>query len=177
MRRVGLEYRPGYRPGYRQKGRALLGSAVLAFGLVGGLAGCGVAGASGTSGLTGGPAQNCGAIHVAGPGLQNPQQAQQDESCFYQAYQHCAPATLEVVFMGVDAGSDDHLATIAGGSGCAVKATVTHYIVPSNNTPTPQVSTCTTVAQSSSGLTLSNCGSLGTIVIPSQAGAGTSNGG
>lgn len=168
------------RPGGRQRSRAYLGSVVLVFGVVGALAGCGATGSStvlsGSSGSSG-VAQDCGSINVTGPtGLQSPGQAQQDENCFYQAYQHCTPATLGATFMGVDAGSVDKFATAPAASGCAVKATVTHYIVPSNNTPTPQVYTCASLTQSSNGLTLT-CESLGTITIPSQAGAGTSTGG
>lgn len=150
-----------------------LGVALVALGVLGGLAGCGSAGASGVSGLTGTP-QDCGSVHVAGPGLQNAAQAQQNENCFYQAYQHCTAATLDVTVMGVDTSSEDKLATTPGDNGrCAVKATVTNTIVPSTKTPTPQVYTCTSLTQSSNGLTLDNCGGMGPLTIPSQGGTAT----
>lgn len=153
------------------------GVVVLALGLCGGLAACGSA-ASSTGGATAltGPTTNCGQVHVAGPGLQNPTQAQQNANCFYQAYQHCSAATLEASFMGIDTGADHKLVTIASGNGCAVQDTMTRYQVPSAATPTPQVYTCTSVKQTATALVLDNCGDLGTVSIPVTGGGAIQGG-
>lgn len=146
-----------------------LGGAILAVVVAGGLAGCSVGGPTASAGS----AKDCGQVSVAGPGVQNSTQAQQAENCFYQAYQNCASATLEAHFMGVDAGADHKLETASGTSGCTVKDTVTHYVVPSNITPTPQVYTCTSLKQTSTTLVLSNCGDLGTVTIPASGNVNT----
>ena len=115
--------------------------------------------------VTGTGGQDCGQIMVRGPQTVS-SGAQSVEDCFFQAYQQCTPATLEVSFMGVDAGARDSFSLQTGDSGCVITATIQTYVAPRPPRP-PMTVTCAGLTRSSDGgLLFSSCGSSDVTVPP-----------
>lgn len=92
--------------------------------------------------------------------------AAQAETCFYQAYQRCSPATLVVDDMGIDAGTDRTFTTQPRNQGgCAVSDVATTYVVPRGKNA-PATYTCSGLTQQSDGLHFSACGADGNLFVP-----------
>ncbi len=102
-------------------------------------------------------AQDCGQVTVLGDQVTSSGSAG-IENCFYQAYQSCTPATLEVSISGVDAGIQHTFGLISSGNFCAIQDSQQHFVVP--RPPGPATTTvCTGLTQSADGsLLFSNCG-------------------
>jgi hypothetical protein len=102
-------------------------------------------------------AQDCGQVNVLGGQVTSSGSAA-IENCFYQAYQSCTPATLEVSISGVDAGINHTFSLIFSGSFCAIQDSQQHFVVP--RPPGPATTTvCAGLTQTSDGgLLFSNCG-------------------
>jgi hypothetical protein len=102
-------------------------------------------------------AQDCGEVDVLGGHVAS-SGAAGIESCFYQAYQSCTPATLEVSISGVDAGVKHTFGLISGGGFCAIQDSQQHFVVP--RPPGPATTTvCAGLTQTADGgLLFANCG-------------------
>jgi hypothetical protein len=63
---------------------------------------------------------DCGQVSVLGPpgSAAGGRGSQAAEDCFYQAYQQCTPATLEVSISGVDAGIRHTFSLQSSGGSC-----------------------------------------------------------
>jgi hypothetical protein len=113
-------------------------------------------------------AADCGRVSVLGPSGASPtnSDAQANEDCFFQAYQSCTPATLEVTFSGVDAGTR-HSFSLAGSAGsCSISDMQQHFVVPRPPQPGTTV-TCSSLRRGSNGgLLFSNCGGSDIAVPP-----------
>lgn len=140
---------------------------LLLIGIGLGLFALAVAGCGQTSNAGASP-QNCGTVVVRANSTPTGTTATQAENCFYQAYQHCASATLTVNEMGVDAGTDRTFTTVSRSGGCAISESVTTYVVPRGQNPTTTY-TCTGLSQQSDGLHFSSCGADGNIFVPAPA--------
>jgi hypothetical protein len=91
--------------------------------------------------------------------------AKSSENCFWQAFQHCQPATLIFVEHSLDTESD-HTFTIKSNNGtCSVSDTVKNYIVPNHLTST-KTYTCGNLLSQADGLHFVACGASGNIHIP-----------
>jgi hypothetical protein len=113
-------------------------------------------------------ATDCGRVSILGPSGSNPtnSDAQANENCFYQAYQTCIAATLEVNFSGVDAGTR-HTFVVQGNPGaCAVSDTQQHFVVPRPPQPGTTVSCAGLSRGADGGLLFSNCGGSDIAVPP-----------
>jgi hypothetical protein len=102
-------------------------------------------------------AQDCGEVDVLGGHVTTSGSAG-IENCFYQAYQSCTPATLEVSISGVDAGVKHTFGLIYSGGFCAIQDSQQHFIAP--RPPGAATTTvCTGLTQTADGgLLFSNCG-------------------
>lgn len=131
------------------------------------LAACGQTG--GQTSTTGSAPQNCGTVTIHGPMPPTDAAAAQVESCFYQAYQRCSPATLSADDMGIDAGTDRTFAIQPGSQGgCTLTDVATTYVVPRGKNA-PVTYRCTGLSQQSDGLHFSACGADGSLFIPAPA--------
>lgn len=127
-----------------------------------GLAACG-----GQAGANGGN-QNCGTLHSAAGGMVT-QGAVTSVNCFWQAYSHCQPATLQFSHMGVDT-TDSHTLTIHPvNGGCQVNDSVS-FFQASGNIHTTKSYQCSGMRQSAGGLVVEQCGAEGSVVIPAPNG-------
>lgn len=119
------------------------------------------------AGQTPTPPQQCGSIHMT-TGLPNSIDASagQVETCFWQAYQHCQAATMNLTAMGVDAGSIRAFTITPNGSACTVQDTIQYYVIPKGNGPA-HTYTCTGLAQpKQGGLLFTACGADGDVAVP-----------
>ncbi len=113
--------------------------------------------------------QNCGTLHSTVAGLLQADKAvaQQDENCFFQAFQQCHPATLTFQADSLDTGAIHHLAITGGSGSCHLTDGFQHYIAP--NPPGAAISyTCASVQMQSDGLHILSCGDVGEVIIPAQ---------
>ncbi len=113
----------------------------------------------------------CGTVimHSTGsPAFGTPHHPVQEvTNCFWQAYQHCQAASMQLTFMGVDAGVQ-HLFTIQKqGSTCALTDGAQSYNIGMHSTPTTFA--CTSVAMGWDGMHITGCKNEGTFVIPTTA--------
>jgi hypothetical protein len=142
----------------RLLGIGAAGALVVALAL--GLAACGAG--TGSGGGTSGPPIACGSVSQ-GATLEHPGDAHTAENCFWQAYQHCQPATLIFTAHGVDAGSTHTLTLAPQGSGCRITDVRENYVAGiSHSTKTY---TCSSLKQESPGLLLQGCGAEGDVQI------------
>ncbi len=144
--------------GTRGRPRALVGVGIILSALA--LAAC--------AGSSSGPAakRDCGAIHQGATGVSGDAAA---ETCFWQAYSTCQPATLEYTFMGVDAGATHTFTAQPGAAGaCALSDSVESYIAPSHNVT--HTYTCANLRQQNGGLLFAACSAEGDIFIPPPTG-------
>jgi hypothetical protein len=80
------------------------------------------------------------------------------ESCFYQAYLQCSPATLLVSINGVDAGTR-HSFGLQGSSGsCTVVDSKQNFVIPRPPQPSTQVNCSGLIQTSDGGLLFQSCG-------------------
>jgi hypothetical protein len=108
----------------------------------------------------------CGSVSVLG-GRVTSGDPQQVESCFYQAYQQCSPATMSATLSGVDAGTK-HTFSLQGFPGnCAIQDERQTFVVPRPSGPATTVS-CAGLSDTGNGLLFSSCGAFGDILIPSS---------
>lgn len=94
---------------------------------------------------------------------------QQVTNCFWQAYQQCQAATMQVTLMGVDAGVQHTFTLQKKGSGCAVTDSALNYNVVVKLKAKPVVSACSGMAMQADGLHITGCGNQGTFVIPTSS--------
>ena len=108
----------------------------------------------------------CGMVHLVLNGrIEDQTGARQAESCFYQAYQHCQPATLDFIMMGVDSGISRTFTITKNGNACVVTDIVQSYVLPTHahNSATY---TCTGgVIQTQTGLLFRSCGKDGDVAV------------
>lgn len=115
------------------------------------------------SGHTGSP-QNCGKLQTDPRGsLANTTANTTAVNCFWQAYQHCQPASITYTASGMDAGAIRTFTVENSASGCVVKDAMQHYIAPQPASPAT-VYTCSSVVHNSAGLSFT-CGNDGVITI------------
>ncbi|GEM_PF-5052363 len=110
---------------------------------------------------------SCGHVQIGGPNkavLNGPAVAQA-ESCFQQAFQQCAPATLSVTWMSIDTGVIRTFAVAPSGDHCSVTDLMQPYFVPPHPAQTATF-TCASVAQKPGGLLISGCGADGDLLLP-----------
>lgn len=87
--------------------------------------------------------------------------------CFVGALARCAPATLQLRDLGVDAGTD-HAFTVLGGDPCRVRDQHAHFVAP--HTPSPLLSdVCSGTAASGSSVALLACGTEGDVALPAPS--------
>jgi hypothetical protein len=109
---------------------------------------------------------DCGTVTLRGP-VPLDAGAASIEGCFYQAFQDCAPATLEVLVRGVDTGVSHSFSITSTGGGCVVADAAQRYRAPGGSTSVS--TTCTGVSQTpDGGLLISGCGSLGDVQVPAS---------
>jgi hypothetical protein len=119
-------------------------------------------------------AQACGALtYAAGRLTTATTEAQRAEACFFAADTHCRVATLSASVMGVDTGTHDTFLIqppLGPFGACQIVLSVTHYglISMPNRTET---ATCGGVALSPTRMTVSACGAVGDVTLPSTQGA------
>jgi hypothetical protein len=119
-------------------------------------------------------AQACGALtYAAGRLTTATVDAQRAEACLAHADSHCQAATLSASVMGVDTG-EGYTFLIQPPPGpfgaCQVVLTVSHWgIVPLTNRT--ETTTCGDVALTPDRLTVSACGKVGDVTLPSTQGA------
>ncbi|HEV2583276.1 MAG TPA: hypothetical protein VGT44_20620 [Ktedonobacteraceae bacterium] len=129
----------------------------------------GTSGQGGSSTATPLTTQNCGSLHSTVAGLLQADKAvaQQDETCFYQAYKQCHPATLTYQAASLDTGAIHHFSITARSGSCTLTDGFQHYIAP--NPPGGAITyTCAAVQMQSDGLHITACGNAGDVVIPVQ---------
>lgn len=144
------------------QGMVMRAGTLLVFVVALGLAACG-----GQAGASGGN-QNCGTIHSAAGGTVT-QGTTTSVNCFWQAYSHCQPATLQYSRMGVDT-SDTHMLTIQSVNGeCRVTDSV-GFFQASGNFHSTKAYQCSSMRQSGGGLVIEQCGAEGSLVIPAPNG-------
>lgn len=139
------------------------------------LAACSPASAAGSTNAAGAPnaggqhsrPQQCGEITVAG-GRTVAISTAQAENCFWEAFQHCQPASLTVTMMGVDAGTLHTFTLAPKGSACVLTDQQQTYVVPGKRSPT-HTYTCTSLAQQQGGLRFQSCGADGDVYVPAPA--------
>ncbi|HZC06458.1 MAG TPA: hypothetical protein VE338_12550 [Ktedonobacterales bacterium] len=123
---------------------------------------------------TQGHAQACGALHyAAGRLMTTTTEAQAAEGCFAHAFSDCHAATLSASVMGVDTGATDTFFVeppLGPFGSCQIVLTVSHWgLVPiANHTETM---TCQTITRTPGQLSVSGCGTLGTVTLPATQGA------
>jgi hypothetical protein len=115
----------------------------------------------------------CGTVIMHGTGspafgVQNSSPAQV-ANCFWQAYQQCQPATMQLTFMGVDAGVRHTFTIQKKGSVCAITDSAQNYNVSVKLTSKPVISTCTGMAMQADGLHITGCGNGNTFIIPTTS--------
>lgn len=110
--------------------------------------------------------QNCGRVETALNGQpSDTNKAKLSENCFWQAFQHCQPATLNFAEHSLDTEAN-HTFTIKSNNGkCLVSDTVKNYIVPNHLTST-RTYTCGNLLMQADGLHFASCGSIGSIHVP-----------
>ena len=119
-------------------------------------------------------AQACGALtYAAGRLTTTTAEAQRVEACFAHADAHCQAATLSASVMGVDTGERDILVVqppLGPFGACQVLLSVTRYglISMPNRTET---ATCGGVVLGPTRMTVSACGAIGDVTLPSTQGA------
>lgn len=155
-------------------GRALATGIALTLTIA--MGGCGSASAGGTSGSASATVTDCGTLTRHGPTMPAlTQDASRVVSCFYQAYQHCSPATISVTDMGVDAGATRTLKVTgqksSSGSGCTVTDSVHTYVI-STHSNTTHTYTCAAVTEPTSGtLVAKSCGADGNVTVQYSPGS------
>ncbi len=113
--------------------------------------------------------QKCGAVHAMRMQVvpNNKEQVKAVEDCFLQAYQQCHPATMTFSQASLDTGVI-HTFTVKNDSGkCTITDTVGRYIAPHPPTSTTNY-TCTGLVQSTDGLHVLACGSMGNVLVPTK---------
>ncbi len=115
----------------------------------------------------------CGIVIMHSPtgpafGVQH-SSVQQVTNCFWQAYQQCQPTTMQLTFMGVDAGVRHTFTIQKKGSDCAITDSAQNYNVSVKLTSKPRVSACSSMAMQSDGLHITACGNEGTFIIPTTS--------
>jgi hypothetical protein len=132
------------------------------------VAACGTSASSqGPGATTPLPTQNCGTLHSNYAGLMQADKAvaQQDETCFFNAYKQCHPATLIYESFGLDAGSINHLAVKSANGSCSLADGVQHYIAP--NPPRGTITyACASASMQADGLHIASCGDAGDVLVP-----------
>jgi hypothetical protein len=111
-------------------------------------------------------AQKCGQVQIGPNGaLLNAAKVQQIENCFWQAYQHCQPASIIYWRSSVDTGVIRTFSTENKNGKCVLSDAMQHYMAP-NPSSLPQTYTCTGMTLQSDGLHVTSCGEDGDIIIP-----------
>jgi len=93
--------------------------------------------------------------------------AEQVENCFWQAYQHCQAASMQVTTMGIDAGTIRIFTVESRGASCQVTDMVHTYVAP-NHTGPVMIYPCSGVTQQAVGLLIAGCGNDGNVVVPAM---------
>lgn len=94
---------------------------------------------------------------------------QQVTNCFWQAYQQCQPAIMQVTLMGVDAGVEHTFTIQKKGSTCSITDNAQNYNVSIKLKAKPVVSGCSSMAMQSDGLLITGCGDEGSFIIPTSS--------
>lgn len=115
------------------------------------------------------PAADCGQVTVLNRNLTSPN-PNEAETCFYQAYSQCSPATLVVSINGVDAGTR-HTFGLQGSSGsCTVTDSRQNFVIPRPPQPPTSV-TCSGLSRiPDGGLLFQSCGGDDIAVPPAPHG-------
>jgi hypothetical protein len=113
-----------------------------------------------------GSAGDCGSVSVLG-GHVTSSNAQQVESCFYQAYQQCSPATMSATLNGVDAGTTHTFSLQNSSGGCTIFDARQTRVIPRPPGPATTV-TCAALTDTGSGLLFSSCGTFGDVLVPAS---------
>jgi len=112
--------------------------------------------------------QDCGKVDTFPTGLPaDASKAQQNENCFWQAFQKCQSAKLTFTKRGIDAGTTHTFTIEKQNSQCSISDATQHYIAPS---PPQQgkTYTCMGLTQRSDGLHFTTCGDEGDIIVPAK---------
>src|SRR5215467_5020586 len=93
--------------------------------------------------------------------------AAQAENCFWQAFQHCRPATLVFITSSVDTALIRTFTIHDDNGACSISDAKQQRIVP--NPPSPAGTyTCTGLVQKPDGLHFSACGKDGDVFVPAS---------
>ena len=112
---------------------------------------------------------NCGQVTKGHTGIIPSDKAavQKAEGCFYQAYQHCQPATLTFTQASIDSGVIHTFSLKSVNGSCGITDTEQNYIAPNKKTQ-PVVYNCAAMQMQSDGLHIQACGKFGPVWIPQQ---------
>lgn len=110
---------------------------------------------------------NCGSVsnglsETSSSAKSNTQKA---VTCFSHAYQQCQPATLTFTTFAVDTGAIHHFSVQENGSSCSIHDSEQNYRAP-KPPGTANMYPCSTMLMQRNGLSIQQCGKLGTITIP-----------
>ena len=113
------------------------------------------------------PLASCGSIVIGGVQRAplDPSAASTAETCCAHAYQQCVAATLQVTWMGVDAGVVRHFAVSPSGGQCSITDQAQSYVAPRPPLPATTYA-CASVAQKPEGLIIAGCGADGDVLVP-----------
>jgi hypothetical protein len=111
--------------------------------------------------------QNCGTLHSNISGLlqADKSSAMQDETCFFNAYKQCHPATLTYQVTSLDTGVFNNLAVKNSNGSCSLTDGVQHFIAP-KPPGAATTYTCSSASMEADGLHIISCGDAGDLLIP-----------
>jgi hypothetical protein len=115
------------------------------------------------------PVQKCGVVH----GLAHLEVPPSDtgagraENCFWQAFQHCRPATLVFITSSVDTALIRTFTIHNHNGACSISDATQQRIVPHPPSPAGTY-TCTGLVQKPDGLHFTACGKDGDVLVPAS---------
>ena len=115
------------------------------------------------------PVQKCGVVQGLAR-LEAPPSdtgAARAENCFWQAFQHCRPATLVFITSSVDTALIRTFTIHDDNGVCSISDMKQQRIVPNPPSPTGTY-TCTGLVQKPDGLHFSACGKDGEVLVPAS---------
>ena len=115
-----------------------------------------------------GPLQDCGRVTSRGDQAVE-STALTSENCLYQAFSQCKNGTLAFVQGGIDTATVHTLKVATSNGKCAVTDDVQVSGPGVVSTPQVEHDVCTTVTQSTNGLTISDCDNEDNYTIPAQS--------
>ncbi|HEX7734203.1 MAG TPA: hypothetical protein VF458_05060 [Ktedonobacteraceae bacterium] len=115
--------------------------------------------------------QHCGIIHamrmLVVPADES--NAKKVEDCFWQAYQHCNPATMVYSQGGVDTATIHTFSLKSQNGGCVVTDALQHQVVP-RPAQSAGNHVCSGLQQQTDGLHFLSCAGEGDVVVPGSQG-------